>query len=92
MSLLRRLSRLSGPNPVAYVKLTQDDAEAVERLVEDARRYRHIRDHADPGEIPGGVVWQFHITQKINGDTLNLPHEFLDLAIDDAAMAATREG
>ena len=36
--LITRLKKLSGPNPVVQVKLTADDAEAVERLVEDAER------------------------------------------------------
>lgn len=40
--LITRLKKLSGPNPVVQVKLTADDAEAVERLVEDAERWKTL--------------------------------------------------
>ena len=42
--LIKRLQRLSGANPVAYVKLLPEDWPEIAGIIEDALRYRFIRD------------------------------------------------
>ncbi len=42
--LITRLQRLSGDNPVAFVKLTADDWPDIAELIADAERHRWLRD------------------------------------------------
>ena len=42
--LIKRLQRLSGENPVAYVKLLPEDWPEIAGIIEDAARYRWLRD------------------------------------------------
>lgn len=84
--LLKRLSRLSGDNPVQWVKVTPDDWAELGAMVEDAERMDWLRKNALPGYSQAGTPWSIHCSR---GNIKTWPELIRDL---DAARNTTNEG
>lgn len=58
--LIKRLQRLSGENPVAYVKLLPEEWPEIAGIIEDALRMGWLRQNALPGYSQSGTAWSIH--------------------------------